>query len=96
MHKINNSIDNFYKNSLKTEDLQLFSIKEHWSNLTSKEIANVSQPYKLKSNQNGKILFIKTSAPSLSSSFIYVQQKLFEDILRNCNVQINQLKFISF
>mgnify|MGYP006422446743 FL=1 len=95
MHKINNSIDSFYKNSLKKESFQLFLIKDNWGLLTSAEIAKYSTPYDLTIAQNKKTLIIKTSAPSLASNLLYSQEQLFKAIFNLAKLEISHLKFIT-
>ncbi|MBT4989642.1 MAG: DUF721 domain-containing protein [Rickettsiales bacterium] len=95
MHKINHSIDNFYKNSLKKESFQLFLIKENWALLTSPEIAKFSSPYKITQQGDINTLIIHTQAASLASSMLYSQEQLYQSIYDLSKLKISKLKFIA-
>jgi hypothetical protein len=95
MHKINSSIDNFYKNNLKKETFQLFLIKDKWASIASPEIALYSRPYDIIGPEDKRILVIEISALALANNILYSQDKIINSICNLSNLEISKFKFIT-
>lgn len=94
MHKINSSIDQYYKKSLKKENFYLFLICQNWEKIISPEISSISKPHKISIIDDKIILQIKVHPKSLIVKLQYYKQTILNNIHIQLHVKIEKIKFI--
>ena len=95
MHKLNKSIDGFYQNNIKKQNLQLFSIKENWKQIINKNLAQITTPYQIKKTQDKNILLIRILTPALATEVVYQQSEILRAINLASDLEFDQIKFIN-